>query len=124
MNRRHFLIGSCSCVAISQASFAGSNVGAQEAPQPKVCTELVIENFDLAFQLAIGETPENDPGMYNRTKAAALIKKKWHKQRRFLNVDFTEQPKYIDTVIEKARLWEPYTGLKFRFGRGQAAAYP
>ena len=118
MDRRTFVCGACASVIASPALLSLSHAAPSAAGVIKICTELQIEDLDQAFNIAIAESPDNDPGR-NRTKAAALLNKKWNKQRRILNVDFISEPGYVDKVIAKARLWENYCGIAFRFGKGQ-----
>ncbi len=86
--------------------------------EPHVCTELIIQDIGLAYDIAIDENPANDPELNGlpRSEAISLFSKKWNPKRRILNISFVTEPAFIDTVIEMARGWEPYIGMQFVFG--------
>jgi hypothetical protein len=77
-----------------------------------------MKDVNAAFEIAIAENPANDPANqgHARTEAISLFKKKWNPQRRIINVSFVEEPSYLDKIISHARNWEPFIGVKFRFG--------
>lgn len=118
MDRRVCLKGICAVAATSALSCqCGKAIAQTVGASPQVCTEIEIENLDVAFSVATAEFQGNHPGA-NRTQAAALLKKKWNPRRKLLNVDFLTEPPFIDKVIANAKLWQPYMGISFQFGRG------
>jgi serralysin len=56
------------------------------------------------------------PWLIPPSEAVSLYKKKWHQQRRLLEVDFVTQARFIDNIVRHARTWEDHMGLRFRFG--------
>ena len=115
MHRREFICSSCA-FAVSSVALTGRAWSATDAPE--ICTELALQDFQLALDVAIDENPENDPATKGlaRTEAISLYSKKWNKQRRVLRVGFLTEPSYLDRVIGSAKKWEEHMGISFRFG--------
>jgi hypothetical protein len=85
-----------------------------------MCTELVMRDVKLASALANNENPKNQliDGRDAGAEALSLTQKRWHPQRKVLNVDFIETPAYIDKIIKFASRWHESMTLRFQFGRG------
>jgi hypothetical protein len=121
ITRRHFVstaIAAGACFGCSQLGVAQATTDLSNLP---VCTELIMPDIQLASGFAYAENPKNrpvDPRIEN-AEAISLFEKKWHPNRRILEVDFVSQPSFIDKVIKYAKIWEEYMGLQFRFGRGE-----
>lgn len=115
LNRRSFIaLSAFAPVCMHCRGLLGS-----EAETVRVCTEVIMKDFNHAIDIAIDENPANDPSAENlpRSEAISLFKKKWNPKRRVLRVDFLSQPSYVDRVIAAAKGWEPFIGIAFAFGR-------
>lgn len=120
LDRRLFITGASTCVLGCMCRLPAGV--AQDAGLTKlmVCTELVMPDVTLASSIARNENPRNSPVSAGNANAEALslTEKRWHPQRRILNVDFLEAPPYLDRVISAASGWHASMGLRFQFGRG------
>src|SRR5262245_43157985 len=107
LNRRRFMIGAGSCALGCSCGVDPSTGQSTGLSNIKLCTELVMSDVKLASALANNENPRNQVVDHRAANAEALslTEKKWHPDRRSLNVDFVEAPPFLDKVIKAASGW-------------------